>query len=94
MIITHKNRRKTSPEIGGSIRGLKIVKVEMDHVDVKNLLNMLADDPKKLMGYLSTLNICMVVPDPHSNLQPIDEENALLKRQGKNYLCMATFDRD
>ena len=88
------SRFPTSPEVGDSIRGLRIVKVEMDHVDVKNLLNMLADDPKKLMGYLNTLNISMVVPDPYSNLKPIDEENALLKRQGKNYLCMATFDRD
>lgn len=94
MIVTHKNRRKTSPEIGDSIRGLRIVKLELDHVDVKNLRNMLSDDTKNLVEYLNTLSMCMVVPDPHSNLEPIDEENALLKRQGKNYLCMATFNRD
>ena len=89
MIIKHLNGQVTTAEVGDGVRGLRVVDITLDAVDIYNLSELARKDG--LLAFVHTLRCAAVTPEPSTNFAPIDEENEKLKRQGKNYLCMATF---
>lgn len=89
MIIKHKNGNTTTVEVGDSLRGLRVVNITLDAVDLYNLSELARKD--ELLGFIHTLRCAAVKLKPFTNFIPIDADNDALKRQSKDYLCMATF---
>ena len=86
MKVLQQNGNTCTPQIP-NIRGLRIETITLDAKDVSKLWDMCAH-PEDITDFIQLLGICMFKPTPSPARigMPIDVENFLLMKAGKNYL--------
>jgi hypothetical protein len=54
MVIQHKDGKRTTSEVGDGVRGLRLLSVTLDSVDIHNLVELARND--KLGGFVYALS--------------------------------------